>query len=110
MNQNTNQPKSAKDLAFDKERARFHSEVRKLQYQIMDMDNQIKELNEVIFERENELRQQSEWIERLLEYTEISKEDLQTLIDSEKEKAEFREKASMFLGETGMFFFGGRHL
>ena len=100
------QQKSAKDIAFEKERAKFRSEIRSLQYQIMDMDNQIKELNEVIFDRENELRQQSEWIDRLLEYMEISKEDLQSLIKSEKDKAEIRERISTALGIIGMI--GGR--
>ena len=98
--------RSAKDIAFEKEMGKFRSEIRNLQYQIMDMDNQIKELNEVIFERENELRQQAEWIDHLLEYTEISKEDLQALIESEKDKAEIRERVSTTLGIIGMI--GGR--
>ena len=96
------QQKSAKDIAFEKERAKFRKEIKCLQYQIMDMDNQIKELNEVIFERENELRQQAEWIDRLLEYTEMSKADLQKLIESEKDKAEIRERVSTTLGIIGM--------
>ena len=100
------QQKSAKDIAFEKERAKFRKEIKGLQYQIMNMDSQIKELNEVIFERENELRQQAEWIDRLLEYTEISKEDLQALIESEKDKAEIRERVSTTLGIIGMI--GGR--
>ena len=100
------QQKSAKDIAFEKERAKFRSKIRNLQYQIMDMDNKIKELNEVISDRENELRQQAEWIDRLLEYTEISKEDLQSLIESERDKAEIRERISTTLGIIGMI--GGR--
>lgn len=100
------QQKSAKDIAFEKERTKFRSEIRKLQYQIMDMDNQIKELNEVIFDRENDLRQQAEWIDRLLEYMEISKEDFQKLIESEKDKAEIRERVSATLGIIGMM--GGK--
>lgn len=100
------QNKSAKDIAFDKERKKFRKEIRNLQYQIMDLDNQIKELNEVIFERENELQQQAEWIDRLLEYTEISKEDLQKLIEIEKDKAEIRERVSTTLGIIGMI--GGK--
>ena len=100
------QQKSAKDIAFENERIKFRKEIRSLQYQIMNMDSQIKELNEVIFERENELRQQAEWIDRLLEYTEISKEDLQALIESEKDKAEIRERISTTLDIIGMI--GGR--
>lgn len=102
------QQKSAKDIAFEKERSKFRKEIKCLQYQIMDMDKQIKELNEVIFERENELRQQAEWIDRLLEYTEVSKEDLQKLIESEKDKAEIRERVSTTLGIIGMI--GGKTL
>ena len=96
------QKKSAKDIAFENERIKFRKEIRSLQYQIMDMDNQIKELNEVIFDRENELRHQSEWIDRLLEYMEISNEDLQKIIESEKDKAEIRERISTTLGIIGM--------
>ena len=54
----------------------------------------------------NELRKRKEWIYRLLEYTEISKEDLQSLIESEKYKDEIRERISTTLGIIGMI--GGR--
>lgn len=95
--------KSAKDIAFDKERANFRSEIRNLKYQIEYRDKQIEELGETVCQREEELFKLNEWIERLLEYTEISKEDLKKLIESEKEKAEVREKISTTLGILGMF-------
>ena len=100
------QNKSAKDIAFDKERIKFRQEIKKLQYQIMDMDNQIKDLNEIIYERESELKQQAEWIDRLLEYMEISKEDLQELIKNEKEKAMLNNKLSGFLHFSEKFMRG----
>lgn len=108
-----NQLKSAKDIAFEKERVKFRKEIKNLQYQVMDLDQQIRELNEIIFEKENELRQQAEWIDRLLEYTEMSKEDLHELIKSEKEKAKIRERVSTTLGIIGMigensFFSNGK--
>ena len=96
------QQKSAKDIAFEKERAKFRSEIRNLQYQIAYRDKQIKELNETISQRESELFKQEDWIRRLLEYTEMSKEDLQKLIESEKDKAEIRERISTTLGIIGM--------
>ena len=46
------QHKPAKDMVLENELVKFRNEIRSLQYQIMDMDNQIKELNEVIFDRE----------------------------------------------------------
>ena len=96
------QKKSAKDIAFEKERAKFRSEIRNLQYQIAYRDRQIKELNETISQRERELFEQEDWIRRLLEYTEMSKEDLQSLIKSEKDKTEIRERISTTLDIIGM--------
>lgn len=95
--------KSAKDIAFDKEREQFRSEIRNLKYQIQYRDKQIEELGETVRQREEELFKLNEWIERLLEYTEISKEDLKKLIESEKEKAEVRDRISTTLGILGVF-------
>lgn len=95
--------KSAKDIAFDKEREKFRSEIRNLKYQIQYRDKQIEELGETVRQREEELFKLNEWIERLLEYTEISKGDLKKFIESEKEKTEVRERISTTLGILGMF-------
>ena len=61
------------------------------------------EMNSPDFQKDEIIAQQKEWIERLLEYTEISKEDLKMLIDSEKDKAEIREKLSSTLGMVELF-------
>ena len=60
-------------------------------------------MGETVRQREEELFKLNEWVERLLEYTEISKEDLKKLIESEREKAEVRERVSATLGILGMF-------
>ena len=96
------QHKSAKDIAFEKERAKFRSEIRRLTDSLNDKQNQIDGLHEIIREKDNVIRQQKEWIDRLLEYTEMSNEDLQALIESEKSKAEIRERVSTTLGIIGM--------
>lgn len=101
--------KSAKDVAFEKERMKFRSRIRELENSLSTKQNQIDELSETLREKDQAIIQQEEWIERLLEYTEISKEDLQRLIDSEKDKAEIRENISSILGIIGMTgknFFG----
>lgn len=98
-----NNKKSAKDIAFDKERAKFRSEIRNLTTCLNDKQVQIDGLNETIREKDNIIRQQKEWIERLLEYTEMEKEDLQNHIETEKQKAEVLEGFSATLGIMGMF-------
>lgn len=100
------QQKSAKDIAFEKERAKFRSEIRRLTDSLNDKQIQIDGLSETVREKDDVIRQQKEWIDRLLEYTKISKEDLQALIESEKDKAEIRERVSTTLGVIGMI--GGR--
>ena len=96
------QKKSAKDIAFEKERAKFRSEIRNLTDCLNDKQKQIDGLNETVREQDDVIRQQKEWIDRLLEYTEMSKEDLQSLIESEKDKAETRERISTAFGIIGM--------
>ena len=95
------QQKSAKDIAFDKEREKFRSEIRRLTDSLNDKQIQIDRLNETIREKDEAIRQQKEWIDRLLEYTEMSKEDLQIIIKSEKDEAEIRERISTTLGIIG---------
>lgn len=96
------QQKSAKDMAFEKERAKFRIEIRRITNCLNDKQKQIEELNETVREKDEVISQQKEWIDRLLEYTEMSKEDLQELIESEKEKSEIRERVSTTLGIIGM--------
>ena len=78
------QKQSAKDLAFEKERARFRKKIRELEHEVAD-------LRVAYMQKENELRvvssqlsQKEDWIVRLLEYTELSEEDMKTIIDKEK--------------------------
>ena len=100
------QHKSAKDIDFENERAKFRSEIRNLTDCLNDKQKQIDGLSETVREKDDVIRQHKEWIDRLLEYTEMSKEDLQKLIESEKDKAEIRERISTTLGIIGMI--GGR--
>lgn len=94
--------KSAKDIAFDKERHRFCSEIRGLEALVAQRDRQLIELQEIIHQKDAELAEAKDWIERLLEYTEMSKEDLQLLLTSEKDKAEIQERLKTSLGILSM--------
>lgn len=98
--------KSAKDIAFDKERAKFRSEIRNLTDGLNKSKKQIDELNEIIREKDVVISQQKEWIDRLLEYTELSEDDMKQLIEKDKKAAEivdnFRSLQQIF-GRFGSF-------
>lgn len=76
--------KSAKDIAFEKERSKFRSVIRKLQYEIGNKDTEILELKQALSEKENEVIEKEDWIQRLLEYMDLSEEDLKKFIEKEK--------------------------
>lgn len=102
----SNHKKSAKDIAFDKEREKFRSEIRKQTDGLNKKQKQIDELNEAIREKDVVISQQKEWIDRLLEYTELSEDDMKQLIEKDKKTAEiidnFRSLQHVF-GRFGNF-------
>ncbi len=99
------QKKSAKDIAFEKERAKFRSEIRKLTDCVNDKQKQIDGLNEIVSVKDAVIRQQKEWIERLLEYTELSEEDMKKIIGREKVKSEIMEHFQSMTKIRGRFGF-----
>ena len=81
------QKQSAKDLAFEKERVKFRKKIRELEYEInglklsyMQKENELRVAN-------SQLSQKEDWIRRLLEYTELSEDDMKAIIDKEKSVA-----------------------
>lgn len=80
---------SSKDMAFEKERAKFRQRIRELEYETKQAKIAEYEAKAALKEKESEIEQLNDHIERLLEYTELSKEDLVILLESEKRKAEF---------------------
>lgn len=99
------QKKSAKEIAFEKERAKFRSEIRNLTDCVNDNQKQIDGLNEIVSEKDAIIRQQKEWIERLLEYTELSEEDMKKLLEKEKATAEIIERFQSMTRIMGRFGF-----
>ena len=80
--------KSAKDIAFDKERATFRKQIRGLEREVSNKDLEIRKLKEEISQKETEITGKDDWIRRLLEYMELSEEDLKKFIQNEKLKAD----------------------
>ena len=83
--------KSKKDLAFDRERAKFRSEIRQLKGDIQSKDMQIRGLMYQIGELENKIRELKDWNNRLLEYMDMPEEDMRRVLrekDIESQAAE----------------------
>lgn len=76
--------KSAKDIAFDKERNKFRSEIRKLQHENYSKNAEILELKAILSQKENEISEKVDWIHRLLNYMDMSEDDLKRFIEKEK--------------------------
>lgn len=94
--------KSKKDLAFDKERAKYRHEISTLQREIKENIREIEVLNQKILELQESIRKKDDWIFRLLEYTELSEEDMRNQIQKDRSVSEvinhIEEMSSMICG------------
>lgn len=80
--------KSAKDLAFDRERAKYQHEISALQREVKENLREIEVLNQNISRLEESIREKDEWINRLLEYTELTEEDMRNQIQKDRTVSE----------------------
>lgn len=96
--------KSAKDIAFERERIKLKKQKREVEEQLRDKDKTIKSLMDKISELEIIINQKDEWIERLLEYTELTKEDLKSMIEKDKATAETLKTFNSLMGLCGRFY------
>lgn len=80
--------KSAKDIAFEKERAKYRGQIRELEREIKNIKIEKIQLKEQLAELEQEIEGLKSWIERLLEYTELSEEDMKKIVMKDKLSAE----------------------
>ena len=76
--------KSAKDIAFEKERNKYRKQINELEKKLIDSNKEIHILKNRVSELESELNSKDDWIERLLAYTEMSKEDIKTAVEKDK--------------------------
>lgn len=72
---------------FMEREQRFNREVSYLKTLNKEYFEKIKLLEDQIITLQNENNQLKEWIERLLNYTELSKEDIKKICEADKEKA-----------------------
>lgn len=93
--------KSAKDLAFDRERAKYRQALRQSQLDCKKKDERIQVLEDQVRILEAKKEEQCDWIERLLRYAELDHETMVAVIQKEKETAKAMERVHT------LFSFGG---
>lgn len=94
------QKQSAKDLAFEKERTKFRKKIRELEHEIKSLQLATMQKDTELSMVRNELLQKEDCVRRLLEYTELSEDDMRAIIDKEKSVA----TAMKMFGELGGIF------
>lgn len=90
--------KSKKDLAFDKERAKFRSEIRQLKGDIQSKDLQIQGFLCQIRELENKIQELEDWNSRLLEYMDMPEEDMRRVLREKDIESQAVESMRNILG------------
>lgn len=78
---------SAKDKAFESERIAFRKKIREKDTEIQILKSQLTDTQTEAAELKTQVAELNDWIERLLSYTELSKEEMQNIIQAEKLKA-----------------------
>ena len=81
-------------MAFERERAKYRKQIRELQSELRAKEARIADLKEELSEKETEIAEKEDWIRRLLEYTELSPEELKNLLEKEKATADIMDELS----------------
>ena len=79
--------KTAKDIAFENERAKNLKKIRELEYLVREKEFENQQLKEVILEKEKRIEDLENRNASLLEYLDMPAEDLLKVIDRDKAAA-----------------------
>ena len=100
----------AKGKKFDAAQKHFEGKKIELEKQIKYLTARVSEQNKTISEQKGQIdalssenQQLKEWIERLLEYTELSKEDIKAACEKDKKIASAMSVFGLFGGGFGGF-------
>lgn len=100
----------AKGKKFDAAQKHFEGKKIELEKQIKALTARVSEQNKTISEQRGQIdalssenQQLKEWIERLLEYTELSKEDIKAACEKDKKIASAMSIFGLFGGGFGGF-------
>lgn len=89
--------KSAKDLAFDKERAKFRKKIKELEEKIKQKDIELSVMTNRALRAEGECESLKNWVDRLCEYTNLSRKDLEEIRRKDAEKLQAYENFNAFV-------------
>lgn len=95
--------KSAKDLAFEKERNKLKHKIRELKYELEQKEKTISLMSSEISSLNSKIEEYEDWIRRLLEFTEMNESDMKSLIQKEKDKADMINHMSDLLSFFNLF-------
>ena len=84
--------KSAKDIAFDRERTKLRSEIKRLNNLVTGYKETVSSLLEVTNSQTHVIQEQNEIIADLLSYLDLDKNELHILVDKEKSEYEYRKR------------------
>lgn len=93
--------KSAKGIAFEKERNKFRHQIRDLESLVKTKDIVIKNLEDIVTKKEEQISLLNDWVERLLEYSEMSKEDMRKIMEKDKEISEATKRFNSIFNAFG---------
>ena len=93
---------SAAEKHFQEKEVKLRKEVQRWQTRAIEQSQRVEELERSLKEANNIVEQQRDWIERLLQYTELSKEDIKAACEKDKSLAACAE---MILGASSFWKF-----
>lgn len=86
--------KSAKDMAFDRERAEFRKTVRTLEGELAEAGKRYGALEDQLKEADRRISELQEENAKLRELTKLSEEDIETMLRNAKTAENLNEKLS----------------
>lgn len=95
---------NAAEKHFIEKEQRYQKQIRYLKEVIAAQELEIARLKAAVDDRDNQILSQKDWINRLLEYTELSKEDIKTVCAADKVKADRLSAINRFADSFGRFY------
>lgn len=96
--------KSAKDMAFERERQKLNQQIRNQKSVIHNQEQQMYDIKQQLSDKDSEILVLHDWIERLLAYTELDESDMKSIIETDKSVANAAESVSNLFSAFKRFY------